>query len=46
MVTIDQPGAPGEALPAPLPDTGFASKPLPAQMPSLVRPLGFVAPNP
>jgi hypothetical protein len=46
MVTIDQPGAPGEALPAPLPDTGFASKPLPAQMPTLVRPLGFVAPNP
>jgi hypothetical protein len=33
MVAINQPGAPGAALPTPLPDTGFASAPLPVQLP-------------
>ena len=40
MVAINRPGAPGEALPAPLPDTGFGSTPLPSQRPSTARPLG------
>jgi hypothetical protein len=33
MVAINRPSNPGEALPAPQPDTGFGSKPLPSQQP-------------
>jgi len=33
MVPINIPGAPGEALPVRLPDTGYGSKPIPAQLP-------------
>jgi len=33
-VPINEAGAPGAPLPAPLPNTGFAETPLPAQMPS------------
>lgn len=40
MVTINQPGSPGQPLPTRLPNTGYASKPLPFQLPSKVRPLG------
>jgi hypothetical protein len=40
MVPINAPGAPGEALPPPQPDSGFARKPLPSQLPSPVRTLG------
>jgi hypothetical protein len=40
MVPINAPASPGATLPARLPDTGFASRPLPAQMPPAVRPLG------
>jgi hypothetical protein len=34
VVAINTPSAPGEALPARLPDTGFGSTPLPSQVPS------------
>jgi hypothetical protein len=34
IAPINEVGAPGEALPARLPDTGFASTPLPSQVPS------------
>jgi hypothetical protein len=40
MVAINAPSAPGEALPKRLPDTGFASTPLPSQRPQSTRPLG------
>lgn len=40
IVPINQPGAPGQALPARLPDTGFGSTPLPSQRPAAARPLG------
>jgi len=33
MVAIGSPGLPGTRLPAPLPDTGFAARPLPTQQP-------------
>ena len=33
MVAINRPSNPGEPLPAPQPDTGFSSKPLPSQQP-------------
>ena len=39
VVAINEPGAPGEALPARLPDTGFGSTPLPSQVPSPLRAL-------
>jgi hypothetical protein len=38
-VPINAPGSPGDALPARLPDAGFARKPLPAQVPSPPMPL-------
>jgi len=38
MVPINAVGAPGEALPAPVPDTGFGSQPIPAQLPSPLAP--------
>jgi hypothetical protein len=38
IVPINAPGAPGETLPARLPDTGFGSTPLPSQRPTAVRP--------
>jgi hypothetical protein len=34
MVALGGPGAPGEPLPKPLPDTGFAERPLPSQQPA------------
>jgi hypothetical protein len=37
MVTINRTDAPGAPLPPPLPDTGFAAKPLPFQEPATVR---------
>ena len=40
MVPINEIGAPQARLPARLPDTGFAEKPLPAQMPPPLRALG------
>jgi hypothetical protein len=40
IVPINGIGAPQARLPAPLPDTRFASKPLPAQIPPPLRPLG------
>jgi hypothetical protein len=39
LVPINELAAPGEPLPARLPDTGFGSTPLPSQMPSPVRAL-------
>jgi hypothetical protein len=39
MVPINEPGDPGEALPARLPDTGFNHRPLPSQVPSPLRPV-------
>jgi hypothetical protein len=33
IVAINRPSNPGEALPAPQPDTGFSSRPLPSQRP-------------
>jgi hypothetical protein len=39
MVPINQPGAPGLALPAPLPDTGYGSTPLPSQEPQPLHPV-------
>jgi hypothetical protein len=39
VVPINAVGAPEATLPARLPDTGFASTPLPSQMPSSLRPL-------
>ncbi|HXB16535.1 MAG TPA: hypothetical protein VNV44_12415 [Solirubrobacteraceae bacterium] len=38
IVAINRPQSPGEALPAPLPDTGFGSTPLPSQRPATARP--------
>jgi hypothetical protein len=38
MVPINDTGAPGARLPAALPDTGFAERPLPAQMASPLAP--------
>jgi hypothetical protein len=37
IVPINEAGAPGGQLPARLPDTGFASTPLPSQVPSPLR---------
>lgn len=39
IVPIDEPGGPGEPLPARRPDTGFGSTPLPSQVPSPLRAL-------
>ncbi len=39
-VPINVPAAPGETLPPRLPDNGYGSTPLPAQLPTTVRPLG------
>jgi hypothetical protein len=39
IVPLNEVGAPEAALPARLPDTGFADTPLPAQTPSPLRPL-------
>lgn len=39
LAPINEIGAPGEALPARLPDTGFGSTPLPSQVPSPLRAL-------
>jgi hypothetical protein len=39
IVPINELGAPGERLPARLPDTGFGSTPLPSQIPSPLRAL-------
>lgn len=38
VVPINQPAAPGAPLPAPLPDTGYAATPLPAQVPAPLAP--------
>jgi hypothetical protein len=40
VVPINEPGSPGGPLPAPLPDTGFASTPLPSQAPAPLAPAG------
>ncbi|MHB8234910.1 MAG: hypothetical protein ACYDHT_09690 [Solirubrobacteraceae bacterium] len=40
IVPINQAGAPGDALPARLPDSGFGSTPLPSQVPSPLHALG------
>jgi hypothetical protein len=40
IVAINRPSSPGEALPGPLPDTGFGTTPLPSQRPATARPLG------
>jgi hypothetical protein len=40
VVPINQPGWPGAALPAPVPNTGFAQMPLPDQIPVAPRVLG------
>jgi hypothetical protein len=42
MVTINAPGLPGAPLPRPLPNTGFARKPLPAQQPP-IAPAGWAS---
>jgi hypothetical protein len=39
LVPINEVGEPGAPLPAPLPDTGFGSTPLPSQVPSPLRAL-------
>jgi hypothetical protein len=39
-VPINDPGAPGAPLDAPLPDTGYGERPLPSQTPSPLRALG------
>ena len=39
IVQINGIGAPESTLPAPVPDTGFGSTPLPSQIPSPVRAL-------
>jgi hypothetical protein len=39
VVPINRVGAPEGPLPAPLPDTGFATTPLPSQVPSPVHPM-------
>jgi hypothetical protein len=39
VVPINAPGSPGEVLPAGVPDTGYARKPLPEQLPSPPLPL-------
>jgi hypothetical protein len=39
-VPINLPSSPREALPKRLPNSGFGSTPLPAQLPSTIRPLG------
>jgi hypothetical protein len=39
MVPINEPGAPEAALPVRLPDSGFADRPLPSQVPSPLQPL-------
>ena len=39
-VPINVPASPGEALPVRAPETGFASAPLPSQLPANVRPPG------
>lgn len=38
--SINFPGAPEAPLPQRLPNTGFAARPLPSQIPSQIRPLG------
>ncbi len=42
MVTIGAPGAPGAPLPRPLPNTGFAAKPLLSQQPT-AAPMGWAS---
>jgi hypothetical protein len=37
-VAINEAGSPGDPLPPPLPDTGFAERPLPAQLPAPLAP--------
>jgi hypothetical protein len=39
-VPINSPGAPGDPLAAPLPDTGYGERPLPSQTPSPLRAVG------
>jgi hypothetical protein len=39
-VPINSPGAPGDPLAAPLPNTGYGGRPLPSQTPSPLRALG------
>jgi hypothetical protein len=39
IVPINEPGAPGAALPAARPDSGFGATPVPSQTPSPLRPL-------
>lgn len=39
LVPINEPGAPGAPLPAPLPDTGYGRTPLPSQEPPPLRPV-------
>jgi hypothetical protein len=39
VAPINRVGAPEDTLPPPLPDTGFATTPLPSQLPSPVHPL-------
>jgi len=39
IVPINAPGAPGAPLPAPAPDSGYSSTPLPSQEPTPLRPL-------
>jgi hypothetical protein len=39
-VPINDPGAPGARLDAPLPDTGFGERPLPSQVPNPLHALG------
>lgn len=40
LAPINAPGAPGETLPARQPPNGYASHPLPTQVPNPLRPLG------
>ncbi|MFI5005515.1 MAG: hypothetical protein ACHQE6_10940 [Solirubrobacterales bacterium] len=42
MVAINSPGAPGAPLPRPLPDTGFAERPLTSQQPA-AAPMGWTS---
>lgn len=45
MVPINRLGVPGETLPLPEPNTGFASEPLPSQEPAAVRIPGVATPR-
>ena len=44
-VPINAAGTPGVALPPPLPDDGFESRPLPTQVPDPLHPLGIQLPG-